>query len=232
MAYLLVRDGIATVGRIVTYPVRRLNVVGVGRHGLDDPVVSICGLPARVVEVIKQREALHKCVGVRGDGAEGCVVPEDSQGRVAVAAGYVAQDLIVGAVFTDDHKDVLDLGRSADPLRDRERRGSRLATGGREDVLRQIPVVVLKHLLRQHAQVAGRRNRDDAYGAKVLVRVEVSHAMGGSVGVLRGLRRWRRHRKARGADALVVCHQQRAIRSVQHNRARGVAYGDHAQHGT
>ena len=109
--------------------------------------------------------------------AVGRVVAEDRQGGVAIAAGHVAQDLIVGAVFTDDHEHVLDQRRIADLRRDCNRRGSRVAAGGRPDILRQIPVVVLEDLLRHRRQGRAVRNGNDADGAKVLVGVEVAHAV-------------------------------------------------------
>ena len=56
---LLVGNRIAAVGGIVAEPVRRLDVVGVGSHGLHDPVVTVGRLPARVVEVVEKREALY-----------------------------------------------------------------------------------------------------------------------------------------------------------------------------
>ena len=53
VALLLISNRIAAVGGIVAEPVRRLDVVGVGRHGLDDPVVTVGRLAARVVEVVQ-----------------------------------------------------------------------------------------------------------------------------------------------------------------------------------
>src|SRR5208283_6114421 len=41
MALLLVGNRIAAVGGVVAEPVRRLDVIGVGSHGLDDPVVTV-----------------------------------------------------------------------------------------------------------------------------------------------------------------------------------------------
>ena len=101
----------------------------------DDPVVTVGRLAARIVEVVQKREALHQRVRVGRDGGTcgSAAVAEDCQGGVAVAAGHVAQDLIVGAVFTDDHEDVLDQRRIADLGRDRNRRGIRIATGGSRD---------------------------------------------------------------------------------------------------
>ena len=46
------------------------------------------------------------------------VAPEEDERGVAVAAGHVAEDLIVGAVLLDDVDDVLE-GRVAVPLRER-----------------------------------------------------------------------------------------------------------------
>ena len=71
--------------------------------------MSVRGLPARIVEVIEDREPLHQRVRVGRDGAEGGVVAEDGQGGLPVRAGYVPEDLIVGTVFTNDDEDVLDL---------------------------------------------------------------------------------------------------------------------------
>ena len=115
VALLLVGNRIAAVGGVVAEPVGRLNVVRVGRHGLHDPVVAVGRLPARVVVVVEEREALHQRVRVGRDRAVGCVVAEDCQGGVAIAGGHIAQDLVVGAVFTNDQEDVLDLRRIADP---------------------------------------------------------------------------------------------------------------------
>src|SRR5271165_7525450 len=134
VARLLVGNRIAAVGGVVAEPVRRLDVVGVGRHGLDNPVVTVGRLAARVVEVVQKREALHQRVRVGRDAAEGCIVAENCQGGFAVAAGHVAQDLIVGAIFTNDHEDVLDLRGSANLFRDGDRRGNRAAARGRIDI--------------------------------------------------------------------------------------------------
>ena len=58
-ALVLIGQCIAGVSaRIAADPVRRLDVVGVGRHALGDPLVTVSRLAARVVEVIEQREAL------------------------------------------------------------------------------------------------------------------------------------------------------------------------------
>ena len=48
--------------------------------------------------------------------------PKTASDGVAIAAGHVAQHLIVGAVFTDDHEHVLDQRRIADLCRDCDRR--------------------------------------------------------------------------------------------------------------
>ena len=98
VAYRLVGDGIAAVGGIVAKPVGRLDVVGVGRHGLNDPVVSVGRLAARIVEVVQQREALDQASERSGE----VDAAEDGQGGIAIAGGHVAQDLVVGAVFTND----------------------------------------------------------------------------------------------------------------------------------
>ncbi len=91
--------------------------------------MAVGGLAARVIEVVQKREALDQSVRVRGVDAA-----EDRQGRVAIAGGYVAQDLIVGAVFTNDHEHVLDWRRITDPLRDCMRRVMRVAPRGRLDI--------------------------------------------------------------------------------------------------
>ncbi len=190
--------------------------------------MSVSGLPAWVVEVIKQRKSLDERMCIWRDLTEGCVIPKDRQSGIAVAAGYVAQHLIVGAIFPDDDEDVLDLRRSADPLRDGKRLGVRLASGGRVDVLCKIPMVVLEYLLRQRAQRTGGGYGNNADRAQVLVRVEADDAMSFSVGVFRCLRRRRRHGKARCANALIVCDYERVLRGIQHDRAGRVANRDHS----
>ena len=156
-------------------------------------------------------------MGVGRYHAEVRVVAEDSQGGIAIAGAYISEDLIVGAILTNDDENVLDLGWSADLFRDCEWLGVLGASGSRVDILRQIPVVVGEHLLRQSRQGRGGRIRqgDDAHGAKVLVGVEVVHAMVGRVGIFRRIH-WRRSdREACGPDALIVRHQQLIIRSVK-----------------
>ena len=110
--------------------------------------MTVSRLAARVVEIVQEREALHQFVRVRRDrGAAGCgAVAEHGQRGVAIAGGHVAQDLIIGTVFTDDQEHVLDQRRIADLGRDCDRRGMRVATASRLDILRQIPVVVLENL--------------------------------------------------------------------------------------
>ena len=162
--------------------------------------------------------------------AGGCgAVAEHCQRGVAVAADHVAQDLIIGAVFTDDHEDVLDHRRIADPCRDCDRRRSRFATGGGQDILCQIPVVVHVHLGRHHRQGQAVRNGNDVDGAEVLVGVEVVHAEFFSVRIFGRIGRRGCHAEARGADALVVGNEQIAVRRVQHDRARCIANRDHAR---
>ena len=141
-ALVLIGECIAGVPAwIAADPVRRLDVVGVGRHALGDPLVTVSRLAARVVEIVEEREALHQRVRVRR-----VLAAEHCQRGVAIAGGHVAQNLIIGAVFTDDQEHVLDQRRIADLRRDCDRLGVRAATGGRLDVLRQIPVVVLENL--------------------------------------------------------------------------------------
>ena len=175
----LVRNRIAAVGGVIAEPIRRLDVVGVGCHGLHDPVVTVGRLAARVVVVVEQREALHQRVRVGRDDrvsrGVGRVDAEGCQGGVAVAADYVAQDLIVGAVFTDDQEHVLNLRGRADLGRDCHRRSILAATFGGLDIFREIPVVVLSDLRGQRRQVRQRKG-NNVHRAEVLVGVEVVHA--------------------------------------------------------
>src|SRR5271165_5634533 len=89
-ALLRVGEGIAGVSaRVAAHPVRRLYVVRIWRHRLDDPLVAVSRLPARRVEVVEEREALHETVSVRRD-----LRAEYRQRGVAVASLHVAEDLI------------------------------------------------------------------------------------------------------------------------------------------
>ena len=232
MAGLLVGKRFAAVGGVVAEPVRRLDVVGVRSHGLRDPVVTVSRLAARVVVVVQQREALHDRVRVGRYNWVRCVgrvVAEGGQGGVAVAGSHVAQDLIVGAVFTDDQEDVLDQRRGTDLARDRDRRGSAQATGGRFDIGREIPVVVLGDLRRISRQGRARNgNGNDAHGAEVLVGVQVGRAEFIGVRIFESIRRRWCYAVARGADALVVGNEQLTIRRVEHDRTRSIADRDQA----
>src|SRR5208337_2095773 len=158
------------------------------------------------------------------------VVAEDCQRGVAIAANHVAQDLIVRAVFTDDHEHVLDLRRIADLFGDCARLGPRIPAGGTKDILKQVPVVVLVDLIRHCPKHRALWHRNDTGGAKVLVRVEGVYAVIFSVRIFGSIRRRGRHVEARGAEALVVGNEQRVVRRVQHNRARRIADWDHADH--
>ena len=234
MAFRLIGNGIAAVGGVVAEPVRRLDVVGVGRNGLRDPVVTVGRLAAGVEKVVEKREALDQRVRVGryvGVSGVGRVVAEDRQRGIAISACHVAQHLIVGAVFTDDQEDVLDFRGIADPLRDYDRPVMRVAAGGTPDILRQIPVIILEDPLRHCSKGLATWHRDDADSPKVLVCVEVGHAKILFVGIF-GRTRWRRcHSKARGADALVVGHKQHVVHRVQHNRGWRITYRDHARDG-
>ena len=66
------------------------------------------------VEIVELRELTNQRVGVGRD-----VFPEQRQRRIAIAARDIAEHLIVGSVFPDDVKHVLDRRRSADSPRDR-----------------------------------------------------------------------------------------------------------------
>src|ERR1700730_18018109 len=62
---LLIGQRITRVAaRIAAHPVRRLNVVGVRRHGFDDPLMAIGRLPARRVESITQGESFDDVMHV------------------------------------------------------------------------------------------------------------------------------------------------------------------------
>src|SRR5208282_3608397 len=126
------------------------------------------------------------------------------QRRVAMAGGYVAQNLIIGAVFTDDHEHMLDRRRIADLGREGNWFGLRVATRGRLDILDQIPVVVLGNLLRHPLQGRVTGDGDDADGAIVLVRVVVADAIVALERIPR-------------ADAFVVGNDERVIGLVQHD---------------
>ena len=235
VALPLISNRIAAVGGVVTEPVRRLDVVGVGSDGLHDPVVTIGRLPARVVEVVQKRKALYQRVHIgRYDGVQGVgrVVAKDRQGRVAIAFCDVAKHLVVGAVFTDDQEHVFDLRRIADPLRDYRRLGRRVAARCRPDILRQIPVVVLEDLPGHPHQGVVIRHRDDADGAKVLVGVKAGHAIVTCIRIFSRFRRRRRCPEARCADAFVVGNEQHPVHRVKHNRGGRIADRNHAFNGT
>ena len=110
-----------------------------------DPLVTIGRLAARVVEVVEEREALSPAI-VR---VRRVFAAEHCQRAVAIAGGHVAQNLIVGAVFTNDEEHVLDQRRIADLVRKCDRlRILGASSSGRLDIFRQIPVVVLEDLRR------------------------------------------------------------------------------------
>ncbi len=198
---------------IAARPVRRLDVVGVGRHRLGDPLVAVGRLAGRVVEIVEQREPLHQRVGVRrGLGAE------HGQRGIAVAGGHVAEHLVVGAVLADNQEHVLDQRRLADMRRDRDRGGIRVRGAGRGDVGLQVPVVVLAHLLGEGLELRGELGqRDQADGAVVLVGVVAGDAV---VGLKRVAR----------ADALVVGDDELVPYRVDDYRAGREADRDHAEH--
>ena len=110
--------------------------------------MAVGRLAAGVVEVVEKREALHQRVRVGSDSRRRRRPSE----RVAIAARNIAQDLIVGAVFTNDHEYVLDQRRIADLLRDSDRLGMRAAASGSLDIPRQVPVVVQVDLIRPVGQ--------------------------------------------------------------------------------
>ena len=66
------------------------------------------------VEVVEQHETLRErmCVGCD-------VLPEQREPRIAVSLRQVAEKLVVGTVFPDDVKDVLDRRAEADRPRNR-----------------------------------------------------------------------------------------------------------------
>ena len=109
-----------------------------------------------------------------------------------------------------DQRRIADLGRDCDRLR------LRVATAGRRDISRQIPVVVVDNLLRHPLQGPAKRNGDDADGAVILVSIVVADAVVAFV------------RKTR-ADALVIGNDERVIVLVQHHRAWRIGYRDHAE---
>ena len=95
--------------------------------------------------------------------------PEDAQGRIAVAFGDVAEDLVVGPVLLDDVDDVLEDGRLADPFRDGSRR---LVRPGRlPGLLQQRIAVVVQHLARQGRQFLGPGDGHQRQAAVVLMGI-------------------------------------------------------------
>ena len=83
---------------------RALHVVADER--LHQPLVAVETDGAAGVEIIQQHIALRQSVLVGRD-----LAPVDAQLGIAVALGDVPKDLIVGAVFLDDEKDVPDAER-------------------------------------------------------------------------------------------------------------------------
>ena len=140
---------------------------------------------------------------------------EHRQRRVAIAGGHVAQDLIIGAVFTDDQEHMLNQRRIADLRWDCDRLDMRVAAGGRVDILNQVPVIVLEDLARHRLQGPAVRHGNDAYGAIILVGIVVGDAVVGLERITR-------------ADALVVGNDKHVSGLVQHDRARRIGYRDHA----
>ncbi len=116
---------------------------------------------------------------------------------------------------------MLDQRWIADLFRQGDRRFGRAATGGRLDILCQIPVVVVVHLLRRRCQGTGLRQGEqgnDADRAVVLVRVVV----GDFVVSLK---------RVEGAYALVVGNDELLVDLVEHDRGGRVGYRDGTQDG-
>src|SRR5579871_3318546 len=129
---------------------------------------------------------------------------EDRQRRVAVARSYVSQDLIIGAIFANDHEYVFDQRRIANLLRDRNRLGIWSASGSGADILRQIPVIVLENLSGHRRQSSAIGHRDDADSTVVLVSIVVRD-------VVIGLKRITR------PDAFVVGNDEHVFLFVEDN---------------
>src|SRR5258708_25598353 len=93
------------------------------------------------------------------------------QRGVAIARRYIAEHLIVGAVFADGEEDMLDQRWIANPGRDGDRFLKTAAAARGLDILPPVPVVVLIHLLGPRLQRLPIRQRHDAYVAVVLAAV-------------------------------------------------------------
>jgi hypothetical protein len=104
--------------------------------------MTVCGLTARCINIIEQREALYERMLIRYGRRE------DRKRRSAITPGYVPQHLVMGAILFNDQKNMLDKRWFADVL------GNRCRCSMRVDVLRsnlgvrgQIPVIVREDLL-------------------------------------------------------------------------------------
>ena len=88
---------------------RLLDVVG--PEGRRRPLVAVGAEDRAAIGVVEEDELADELVLVGRH-----LLAEDAQGRVAVAFGDVAEDLVVGAVLLDDVDHVLEDARLADAL--------------------------------------------------------------------------------------------------------------------
>ena len=162
-------DGIVVVAALeVIVPAPPAVVV---RQVLDDilagltlggPGPAVAGGFAAVEEIIQKYEPRSNRMKVGRD-----VLAEENDGRVAVALGQVAENLVVGAVLFDDVDDVLDAaGFEVDG---REWIGGGHVRRGRRADLRQ--AVVADDLLRFHPKLRGVRHGNGLHRAFDQVKI-------------------------------------------------------------